>query len=517
MSFSYLPDLPPETPDIWTVCDGFHPDIYGNYRTGWLADDVTALTTTGASAAFQNGFAYRTADGTPGLVLTYLSAIVAGTYKAYVWNGAWNDRNAGAAGGATCFLQVGNTTLAGGATVSASVRYITGLVQRDASGTSNFAAVASSPNAGVLAVNALNIVMALDVLSDAFAFSDTNAPTIWTGGESTSGNCRLTPGNFTAGLASGNDFICFKQRGVYRAQYVSGSQKWIFTLLDPAKGAWGPGCAVNTDAGIVFCGKAGAYKFDGQGFERIDYGIWQTILEQFGSIVSLGQSYKETKMIWDRNARNVNIFMLGSFPSAGASRNSPANAFFSYNVVSGKWGYQTRLTEAGTEAFPAVFDIEPLNDYLTTATVGTVGGGGPVYSTDVGFFSSTDDRVKVLTTSFNATDLPGTNYKPKLRTYRMGRRQVQLYNNRVTPQWTKSDGAGTDLSTATVKNMLTYTSSMPCQAETLYSTVGLSSDQYRGDNGGKSAPFQSYEFQINCEAVIAGIEPGKEMKEAGVV
>lgn len=492
MAFSYLPDFPPETPEIWTVCDGFHPDIYGSYRTGWLAG-ASSITSVGTGDSFQNVFAYQIADGTS-QVLAALDST--GTDKAYVWNGsAWNDRYAVGASEARAFCQVGNTTLMGTGAGG-------NLMYRDASGTNNFAAVTGGPSFRVasIAVNALNIVMALSSESDAFHTSDTNNPTVYNSGEATSGNVRLTPGNFTTHVAFGNDFICFKQRGVYRAQYVGGTQKWIFTLLDGAKGAWGRSSAVEADGKVYFIGKAGAYSFDGQGFERIDFGIWQTILGDFGGVVAITQDYKETKLIWDPNTRN--IFFFKSAAISGSSRPGGVTSCFTYNTVSRKWGRQTRTTDAGTDVFTAVFDAAPLNDYVTSGISGNA-GGGPIYKTNVGLMLA--DVLKIVTTSFNPTDMPGNNYNAKIRTGRYGSRSRMTKIARVIPQWTKSDGAGTDLSTATVKNLNPFTSDAPMEAEVEGTAKALTTDLNRGDYI-KSSRFHSFQFQINCEAVIAGVE-----------
>lgn len=496
--FSYQPDLPPETPDTWTVCDGFHPDVYGNYRTGRLPATPTQFlptTAVGASAAFQRGLCYQDATGTLGVLLLHNATGNQATPKTYVWTVAagWNSRDAANSGKGLCALQVGNITLVGGTQ--------TGLVQRDATTTNNFAAVAGAPaSVGVLAVGALNIVLALDTASDAYATSDTAAPTTWTGGESSSGNVRLTPGAFTAGVALGNDFICFKQRGVYRAQYVGFNQKWQFTLIDPEKGAWGRGCAVACDDRVIFIGNQGVYSYDGAQFQRLDGGIWRAIVSKLALYTgSFGDGdYDATQLIWDAINQNVLFFNLGN-PVLTPGRELPANIFFSYNVVSKKWGYQSQLSETGSSnVIDAVFDIS-----LANVPNGTSGAGSFGFNTNVGFYSTTNDKIQVLTTSFNASDLPGTNYKPKLRTFRIGERNKMTEVRRCTPLWTKADGAGTDLSSATVKTISPFSSSTPMATESAENVATMDSTYFRGDYL-LSRVFQSAEISINCEAVISG-------------
>ncbi|HEY6028805.1 MAG TPA: hypothetical protein VIV09_18090 [Pseudolabrys sp.] len=503
-NFRYAPDLPTDTPNTWRVVDGFHPDAYGNYRTGWLASALTAGPTAaiGGSATFQTGFCYQ-APGLPAhVLLLYVSTDLA-TKKSYVYNGAWNDRNGTNSGAGSCFCQVGNITLVGfsnpgGVTVTGS-----GLVQRDATGTANFAAVSSAPNAGVLLVNPLNIVVALDTATDAWATSDTAAPTTWTGGESASGNLRQTQGACTAGAILGNDVIAFKQRGVYRGTYVGGLVKWAWQLIDAEKGAWGPGCAVSANGKVYFVGNSGFYSYDGSAFERLDEGVWKQITGSFAELVALGQQYYETKLLYDAVTRNIFMFQLGNRPNPGNARNAPAKVIFSFNVISKKWGAQSLLS-ASTQLY-AVFDITPLNTYLTSSQVGTVGGGGPIYNTNIGFYDGASDSLLALTSTFTPSGLTTAGLTPKIRTSRIGVQNKLTAVTRFTPEWNQSDGAGTDLSTATTKTCTFYTADAPIGTNVASpgSPVTLTSNLYRADQN-VTAGFIAAEISINCEAVIAG-------------
>ena len=78
----YLPDLPPDTPETWRVCDGFHPDRNGIYRTGFMA---ASYSDYGAENTAVFGKAYRTAAGAIGIAVVVASAT---TPKVYIWNGA---------------------------------------------------------------------------------------------------------------------------------------------------------------------------------------------------------------------------------------------------------------------------------------------------------------------------------------------------------------------------------------------------------------------------------------------
>lgn len=484
MNFSYLPDIPPEAPDHWTVCDGFHADKDGNYRTGWTAAAISAVGAVGAGINFQNGFCYKTANGTVGALL--VNQVSVGSQKAYVYNGSWNDRTGTFPNGAadSSMLQVGNITLIsppGG-----------GLVSRDASGTGNFANVGSSPNGGALAVNAQNITVVLDTNSDAWANSDLAAPTTYTGGEASSGNFRQIPGNNTAVVALGNDFIAFKERGVLRGSYIGGQYKMSWSLVDANKGAWGAFCAIEADGKVYFIGRDGFYSYDGSSFQRLDAGMWTTILAVLGT--SSGPAlfnYKLTKLLYDSIEKRIFIIQQGTI--VNGARNQ-LGAHFTYNTISGKWGYQSGLADKVADTIYGALNVAVFNDYKTT--------GSPTYATDIGFISSTNDRLEALSTPFSSSTV-GTNLVPKLRTHRLGRRDMMTSVSRFIPNWTTANGIGTDLSTATLKTCTPYTSDAPMAAQTGQGAKTLSTNLYQADYT-QTARFQSAEIQIDCEAVIDG-------------
>jgi hypothetical protein len=493
MSWRYAPDLPPDTPNTWTVCDGFHPDMHGVYRTGWLAGSALATPPTTAEArGYQLAFAYQTAAGSAQTVMAvrYTSGTPVG--RVLVYNGSgWNART-GTADFPTFFAQLGNYTLAVGGLTP-------GISYRDATGTSNFAS-ASGPTTvyRAICVTAQNIAVVIGEGNDEWATSDVGDPTNFSTGEAASGNLRQASGVGTAIVAFGNDAIAFKSKGVFRGQYVGGAIKWAWTLVDTEKGTWGENCAVYGDGKVYFIGNAGAYSYDGNTFERIDYGLWRVILSTLAATDAAGSGAQHVKAIWDSVSRRLFLFRLGgqSVASAG-TRTTTANAFFTYEPASGKWGYQSLLTNAGTEKFSAVCDGSVYNTYAASGTA------GPTYNTNIMFFSETNDVFKFLTSTFTAGAL--TDYQPKIRTHRLGNRLAQTLVTRFVPGWTISDGIGTDLSSATLKSAIPYISDSVNEAESANATATLSTDLYRADIG-QSRNFHSIELRINCEAALDGGE-----------
>jgi hypothetical protein len=486
-----LPDLPPDTPETWRVCDGFHADKYGVYRTGWMAASYSDY----GSQAANSGLAYRTAAGMLGIVV--LSPVIA-SFKAYVYDGStWNDR-AGGVGflrSAQSIAQYGNITLV--ASVGAG-----GVYSRDATGSSNFASVAGSPPSSVLLVTPQNIVVALyatdgaNIGTDGWATSDAGDYTNWATGQAASGNLRQTSGPLTAGVVLGNDVIAFKRHGVYRGQYVGlASLKWKWDLIDPALGAWGAGCAVSAAGRVYFYGDDGFYSYDGASFQKLDAGISSTIPATIGDPTGFfdADNYRALQLVYDSLNRRICFFNFGETTNiSGVTR--PQH--FSYQIDSGAWGYQSRVKD----------ETDDSDDYsgviLNAGELNSFNNGAWNYNSNIALVSVTNTDIRILTTEFTSANC-GTNYKPKLRTFRYGRRNRMTQASRFIPNWTLSDGAGTDLSGATVKTATPYRSDSLMESETAGTAVTLSTDQYQAD-AIQAARFQSIELQINCEACIDG-------------
>lgn len=501
-NWAYLPDVPPETPNTWTVCDGFHADKNGLYRTGQVAT-VYAATFTKIPTV---GFCYRLATTNElGIALVTQNSSTPTDSRFNVYDessGTWNDRR-GAVGISAvhtnrALAQFGNITLVA---IGSS-----GIYSRDASGTSNLASVAGSPTCTVLLVTPRNIVVALNCLkpistgsavggSDAWAASDVGDYTTWSGGVAESGNLRQTPGVLTSGSLLGNDVIAFKRKGVYRGSFVNGTTfKWQWDLIHPTLGAWGPGCSVSTPIGVVFWGDDGLYVYDGQ-FRKLDNGVGITVNNTIGDIVGFfsGRNYLGLSMHYDPITRRVYMFNFGTMTDLGG-RTVKNPQHFTYQIDSGKWGYQSVINDSATDYHGVLENAHELNGFTS---------GAWTYETSIGLFTATPG-ISMIGTEFSSSNV-GSALIPKLRTYRMGDRRTMSYASRFIPGWTKSDGAGTDLSGATLKTGTPYYSDSPMEAETAGTAATLSTDLYWADFTA-SKRYQSIELRIGCEAVINGGE-----------
>ena len=119
-------------------------------------------------------------------------------------------------------------------------------------------------------------------------------------------------------------------------------------------------------------------------------------------------------------------------------------------------------------------------------------------------FDSTNNKIINVSTTFDSSAV-GSSYLPKIATGKIGSREVTTGITKVIPGWTVSDGVGSDLSTATLKKVVPYYADSIMEAMTQGSDVTLSTDRYWADYR-KSAWWHKFEIQINCEAVIDGVD-----------
>ena len=494
----FLPDVPPDTPEVWQTCDGFHADRHGLYRTGWIEAQFNDTSGTGRDFTEVKNLPVASLSPNTNIVAIVHSKLSpAVTGAAYVYNGSWNDRTGGTnvhTGQQEAIAQLGNITVVG--------TPANGCFSRDATGTSNFAAVASSPNCDILVVNGLNILIALgggSTGSDAWATSDVASTSFVAGGSSVaaSGNLRQTPGKITAGIAFGNDVIAWKNQGVYRGRFLNvGDIIWEWTLIPGGErlGAWGPGCVVAANGIIYFLGDQGFWSFDGSNFRPMDEGIRRTLL--FAMSDSNSQ-HTYTKLTFDAFTNLVGIWNRKGYTN-GSQRSSGVVVFYTFNVNSGQWGYQSKFSN-GLSDYGAICEgIE--SSYSTFIPL-----SWPTPVTTFAVLDVSDDKIYTISAAFDPAVIDGNVYIPKLATGKIGSREVTTGITKVIPGWTVSDGVGSDLSTATLKKVVPYYADSIMEAMTQGSDVTLSTDRYWADYR-KSAWWHKFEIQINCEAVIDGVD-----------
>jgi len=492
--YRFAPDLPPDTPEVWQTCDGFHADQNGVYRTGWVS--VSAGTAIAVNSDVVIGKYVYNASGTEEII-SVTSGTVTPSVSSQVFGGT-TDRTGGTPRPIyhEGIVSYGNIVLISTAT-SATI------ASRTIGAGANFADVASTPGCQILLVNPQNIVIGLntDAGGDGWATSDVGDYTNWTTLEAASGNLRQTPGDITAGVILGNDVIAFKNRGVYRGTYVGGTVKWQWSLIHAEMGSWGPGCAVVAGNLAYFVGDQGAMSFDGSGFQKIDDGIANTLRGFLSNTNGLNGDYVNAKIIYDKPNGNLCFFAQGPVNSGLLSgrvgMGNSKSGFYSYNIFSGMWGRQSRSTDGTSDSFCAIYEgRKPGLQYNS-------GAWNPL--TTITLWNATDNEVVTLDTSVNATDV--TTYQPTIGTGKIGRRTGHTKLTRAIPRWTYSNGAGSNLSTATLKTCAAYAynSILQVKADVTPTNVTLSGNQYWADYQ-KDAQYHQLDFKVNAEACIDGVD-----------
>jgi len=100
---------------------------------------------------------------------------------------------------------------------------------------------------------------------DGWIRSDTGSITSWTPGtaECVSGAFTETVGNVTAAIKHGTGVVVFKDRGMWRGQYVGLPDVVRWDLVTPSVGCIGPLAVVNVDDVLYFVDSQGWWKYDG--------------------------------------------------------------------------------------------------------------------------------------------------------------------------------------------------------------------------------------------------------------
>lgn len=486
----FAPDLPPDTPEVWQTCDGFHPDVNGVYRTGWVHGSGTAVT---ANTDFVVGrYVYDAAAYFEERIAVTCGSS-SGPTAAQVFAGG-TDRS----GASTPRPSYNQGIAAYGNIVLISTALSGAIASRTISAAANFADVASTPGADILLVNPLNIVIGLrtDAGLDGWATSDVGDYTNWTTLEAASGNLRQTPGQITAGVILGNDVIAFKRHGVYRGTYVGGTLKWQWQLLHAEYGAWGPGLAITAEDRVYFMGEQGLMVYDGAQFSKVDQGISYTLADYMTNgttIPTFTYNQQAAQMIFDSGSRMILFFAMGlPTTSPTVARTAVMDGqFYSYNPVSGAFGRQTRIADTGSDYFSAVVD-------------GKIYQLGSAVDPVVELWNKTDDEFVTLSTDISASV---TTYQPKIGTGKIGQRTGHTSVTRVIPRWTYSNGQGSNLSTATLKTAkcYAYNSILQVKTDVTATDVTLAGNQYWADYL-KDAQYHQFDFLINAGACIDGVE-----------
>lgn len=252
----FAPDLPPETPGIFTDCVNVIPSN-GSFISAPSEIDAGLSAITGACL----GFAItKKLDSS-------IRVFAGDSGKLYERSTTWSDKSKalGYSLGPDDrwrFAQFGNISLA--TAKSATLQYIdSGSTFADA-GTAPKAAIIETINNQVFLFNIDGMGFGADVTR--WACSAIGSYTDWTPAVSTqcaSGQLLDSPGPITAGKRLGDIIVAYKDSAMYVGQYVGAPLIWDFRRVPGDIGAPCQEAVINTGTAHFFIGPDDFYMFDG--------------------------------------------------------------------------------------------------------------------------------------------------------------------------------------------------------------------------------------------------------------
>jgi hypothetical protein len=169
----------------------------------------------------------------------------------------------------------------------------------------------------------------------------------------TSGRLTDLPGAFTAGKALGDQFVFYKQRGIWIGTNTTVPFVWEWAMSSKEVGTWGPDCVCVVDNKHLFLGNDDFYSFDGQKVTPIGAGV----REWFFAHANRDFLHKTLGFV-DREKK---IVYWGYVP-AGSTE---VEAFICFHHENGRWGRSSNFkTNVATEFFADPFTYDMLLEGL---------------------------------------------------------------------------------------------------------------------------------------------------------
>jgi hypothetical protein len=380
---------------------GFSPDVEPT-TAGILADCSNLVSYDNGMRGAPTG---QTPSGVPALAAACLGAgvvtklddsrrVIAGTAsKLYeLSSGSWSDISRGGNynGGAETrwsFAQFGNSTIAAN---------LADTTQSSTSGA--FADIAGAPKAKIVFTVGTQ-VMALfyndgSEVSDGWYCCATYDAADWTTSTTTlcaKGRLVSAPGRLTAGLRLGEYAIAYKEKAIFRGQFVGAPAVWDWQQIQAGE----IGC-VGQDA---VCDLGGVHFFVGQDdFWLFDGGtpspVGQSVKRWFASNSAQSLLYK-TQCVFDRQNNLVWVFYV-------SNNSTSLDSALVWNTKTKQWGKVTISIEAALNYISSGITIDGLDSVSATID------GLSVYSFDSPFWNTGTRVMSVVNTSHQIQTLSGS-------------------------------------------------------------------------------------------------------------
>ena len=417
----FSPDLPPETPGVFTDCTNVLPS---NYQ--FIAAPTALDAGLGAISSACVGFAVtRKSDNTTRVFCGDSAKL----YEQLV--GVWTDESK--VGGYTAgaddrwrFAQFGDVSLA--AAKAETIQAITTGSFGDASGTAPKASIIETINNQVFAFNING--MGFGDQADRWACSALGSYTDWTPSVTTqcvSGQFLDSAGGITAGKRLGDIIVAYKERAMYVGQYVGAPMVWDFRRVPGDIGTPCQEAVINTGTAHYFIGTDDFYVFDGTRPQSLN----APLRHWFFTNLDAKYAYK-IQGTFDR----VNRRAYWWFPTT--TSNGALTTCVVLNTLTGQWG---KIEQT----------IEFVADYVSSGV--TYDQIGTLYSTfddlpqnigyDSPFWNSGSSVVAIFKTDHKAYQLSGTPGETRLTTGHYGDNSYYSTITRIRPRFVLTPNSST--------------------------------------------------------------------------
>lgn len=408
----FSPDLPPETPGIFTDCANILPGINefsaspSPIDAGLGALDAKCV---GFSIVRKNDNTIRTFAGTAS--------------KLYEATTTWGDVSK--AGGYTLgsddrwrFAQFGNTTIA--AARSVTIQGNAASAFTDLSASAPKASIVETVGNQVFAFNTNDAGFGDDPLR--WWCSAMGSATDWVpsvANQCVSGQLLSAPGPITAGRRLGDIIVAYKNRAIYVGQYVGVPAVWSFTQVPGNIGTPCQEAVVTTGTAHYFIGPDDFYVFDGTRPVPLD----SPIRNWFFSQLDAAYAYRICST-YDQNSKRV----FWWFPTV--SSGGIPNKCVVLNIKTGQWGRMDGNIEIAAEFIAAGITIDGLD-----AKYSTIDGLPADISFDSPFWTPSGSVVSAFGTDHKAYAYSGVPASSSITTGHHGDNQQWTTVSRVKPRF----------------------------------------------------------------------------------
>lgn len=416
----YAPDLPSNTPGVFTDCAAILPSTRG-FKA---APTPTSFGLAALAAQCRGAASLKKRDETP----RTFAGTSANMYERSVQT--WASVTGAAFVGLGSadrwrFAQLGDASLI---TAKTEIpRFIT-------SGAS-FAVVAANAPRGAIIETVNNFVFLFDVNDQGAIFDSAERQdgwwcagrgnyTSWTPAittEAATGTLQSTPGKIVAGRRFGYQIVAYKLRSMYLGTYVGPPLIWDFQLVPGEAGALSQEAVVNIgtpeEPKHIFMGLDNFYLFNGGRPVPIGNPVRESVFAEFNQAF-----YYAALALHDAVGKRVYFF----YPVSGSEKPDKCVV---YNYETQRWGRDDRQVEFAFDALPAGVTYDGLGALYSTYS------DFPAMSYDLAFAASGSGVPTIFDTSHVPRSLNGSAGNSSITLGDYGDDQSFFTLNRLRPRF----------------------------------------------------------------------------------